>query len=80
MKASAPVPAKSQVLHTFRQLRQARGWTQQDVAFQLGATQGSVSQWERGYGRPRPATQQRLADLFGVGVGQIAVGQMEGQG
>ncbi len=59
---------------TIRQLRQARGWTQEDLARRLGVTQGGVSTWERGRGTPWPKYQQRLADLFGVPVEAIAFG------
>ena len=62
---------------TIRQLRQERGWTQLDVARRLGVSESIVSWWERGERVPRPATQQRLADLFGVPVGAIAVGPAE---
>ena len=65
---------------TIRQFRQERGWTQLDVARRLGVTEGTVSRWERGERVPQPATQQRLADLFGVPVGAIAFGPAEGQG
>ena len=62
---------------TIRQLRQARGWSQQDVAVQIGAARSVVSKWETGAHWPTPATRQRLADLFGVGVGEIAFGPAE---
>ncbi len=62
---------------TLRQLRQARGWTQQDVAEQVGVGRKQVYAWERGEHFPRPATRQRLAKVFGVGVGEIAFGQSE---
>ncbi len=62
---------------TLRQLRQARGWTQDDLAEQVGVKRKQVHAWERGEHLPRPVTRQRLADLFGVGVGEIAFGQSE---
>ncbi len=62
---------------TLRQLRQARGWTQAVLAGRLRVSKIAVSHWERGVSMPRPATQQRLADLFGVGVGEITFGQDE---
>ncbi len=64
---------------TVRQLRQARGWTQQDVAEQLGVDRDMVSRWERGERVPRARMRQRLEELFGVGVGEIAFGQMDEQ-
>ena len=62
---------------TIRQLRQARGWSQPDLAQRLGVTQGAVSTWERGRGVPRPKYQQALADHFGVNVEDIAFGPAE---
>ena len=64
---------------TTRQLRLARGWTQLDLAMRLRVNLGSVSAWERGLSVPRRITQQRLANLFGVEVGEITFGQDEEQ-
>ncbi len=60
---------------TLRQLRQARGWSQQDVAEQVGVKPKQVQAWERGDYLPRPVTWQRLADLFGVGMDEIVFGE-----
>jgi len=62
----------NQTKQTIRQLRQARGWTQEQLARRVGVTQSGVSTWERGRGTPWPKLQQRLADLFGVSVAAIA--------
>lgn len=62
---------------TIRQLRQARGWTQEQPARRLGVQQAAVLQWERGYVVPRPTMQQRLADLFGVSVKDLVAAQAE---
>ncbi len=76
MTAPASQPKK-----TIRQLREERGWTQQDLARRLGVTQGGVSTWERGRGTPWPKYQHRLADLFGVPVEAITfeLGEQEPQ-
>jgi putative transcriptional regulator len=68
MTAPARQPKK-----TIRQLRQARGWSQMELALRLGLSQGTISDWERGLMVPRPKMQLRLADLFGVSVEQIAL-------
>ena len=62
---------------TLRQLRQARGWTQEQLARRLGVEQGAVSKWERGQAVPHPRTHTRLADVFGLGVGEIRFGEDE---
>ncbi len=58
---------------TIRQLRQARGWTQEQVARRVGVAQGTVSQWEHGNRRPYRRNLQRLAELFGISVEDIAL-------
>ncbi len=65
---------------TIRQLRQARGWTQDQLARRLGVEQGAVSKWERGVAVPHPRTRKRLANVFGVELGEIAFGQDEERG
>ena len=62
---------------TIRQLRQERGWTQEQVARRVGVAQGTVSQWEHGNRRPYRRNLQRLADLFGVSITDIALGPAE---
>ena len=62
---------------TIRQLRQARGWTQEQVARRVGVGQSTVSDWERGRWWPQPRSRQALAALFGVSVEAIAVGPPE---
>ncbi len=62
---------------TLRQLRQARGWSRQDIANRLQVTYRTVGRWETGQHQPLPRQWPRLADLFGIGVGKIAVGEGE---
>ena len=47
------------------QARLARGWSQEDVASQIGTEGNTVNRWERGRARPRPYFRQKLCDLFG---------------
>jgi transcriptional regulator with XRE-family HTH domain len=44
--------------------RKAAGWTQKDLANQLGVIRETVSQWECGKKSPRGANIMRLLDLF----------------
>jgi transcriptional regulator with XRE-family HTH domain len=62
---------------TIRQLRQARGWTQQQLAARVALHHTTISQWERGVRRPEWRYTQRLAALFGVPVEAIAFGPGE---
>ncbi len=61
---------------TIRQLRQARGWTQEVLAGRLRVAPSTIARWERGR-VPTPGQQQRLADLFGISVEAIAFGPAE---
>ena len=45
--------------------RNTRGWSQQEVADQLGTTYVNVSRWERGITRPSPYFRRKLCVLFG---------------
>ncbi len=62
---------------TIRQLRQERGWSQLDLALNVGVTQSIISRWERGELVPQLATLQRLAQVFGVSVEANSFGAAE---
>lgn len=49
-----------------KQLRLARGWSQQDLADKLNVTNVAVSQWERGVKQPKLEMREALCDLFNV--------------
>ena len=59
---------------TIRQLREEWGWSQLDLAVQIGASASAVYKWERGLAVPHPKYQRRLAALFGVRVEELALG------
>jgi ribosome-binding protein aMBF1 (putative translation factor) len=48
-----------------RQLREARGWTQSELAALVGVTHVAVSQWETAAYRPSAWTVEVLEHLFG---------------
>ena len=62
---------------TIHQLRQARGWSQLEVAVRVGVEQSTISDWERGQTIPRPRHLMSLAELFGVSIETIALGPAE---
>ncbi len=62
---------------TIRQLRQARTWTQADLAGRLGVHPWTVAAWERGQVAPQPRHQTRLSLLFGVPLDAIAFSERE---
>lgn len=51
--------------------RKKRGWTQVQLAEKMNVSTQTVSNWENGIKFPRMGTLQKLADLFGVEVGDI---------
>jgi ribosome-binding protein aMBF1 (putative translation factor) len=46
--------------------RLQRGWTQKDLADQLGVKQSTVAKWEMKEAVYRKRTRQKFADVFGV--------------
>jgi len=62
---------------TIRQLRQERDWSQLALAVQIGASVNTVYKWERSLVVPRPKSEKRGADVFGVRVTETACGERE---
>ena len=54
--------------------RRARGWTQGELAAQLGVTRSAVAQWETGRAGQVTGTLSRIADSLEVGVDQLLNG------
>ena len=57
---------------TIRQLRQAHGWTPEQVARHVRVAELTVERWERGEQRPQLRHRRRMAALFGVSAEVIA--------
>jgi transcriptional regulator with XRE-family HTH domain len=64
-------------MRTIRDLRQARGWTQRELARMVGVDPHTVSQWERGRRAPRGARLRRLGEVCGRCSDEIALGPQE---
>lgn len=58
-------------MQTIKDLRQARGWTQLELAYKLGITPLTVSKWERGVSEPRVTQLRNMAELFEVQMDEI---------
>ena len=54
-----------------RQMREARGMTQQDLAKTIGVSQATVSDWESGKINPDLVRAVKLADLFNTSLDVI---------
>ena len=52
--------------HKIWSLRNARRWTQQDLADKLGVSRASVASWETGRANPSDAQLKRIAEKFQV--------------
>lgn len=48
--------------------RDARGWTQAELAVRLGVTRAAVSYWESGHRAPTDARKLKIARVFRVSV------------
>lgn len=53
-------------LMNIRQLREAHGMTQEDLAKRVGVTPPAVSKWERGLSFPSVGKVALMAEIFGV--------------
>ena len=66
---------------TIRELREAKGITQLELAIALGVTPVTVYNWERGKYEPRASQFRELARVFDVPMESIRlVGANEAQG
>jgi transcriptional regulator with XRE-family HTH domain len=54
-----------------RQLREAKGWSQEDLAAHSGVNVRAIQRLENGLGVPRPSTRRALAEALGVAVGDL---------
>ena len=57
-----------------RQLRQANGWTQEEVARQMALTRQAVSSHESGRTQPDLETLKRYAEVYQVSIQDILYG------
>ena len=49
-----------------RALREARGWTQAELARRMNMTRNGINSWEQGLSMPSPPSLVDLAKLFSV--------------
>lgn len=62
-----------------RELRERRGLTQQELAEQVNATHGLISQYENGITSPSMARATKLARFFGVTLDDLFINPAESQ-
>ena len=56
-----------------RHERESRGWSQAELAEEVGTDQKVVSRWERGTSHPSPYFRKRLIELFGKNVAELGL-------
>ena len=64
---------------TIRELREAQGWSQFELAVKVGVTPGAVGKWERGVSEPKVTQLRRIAEEFGVLMDQIELVEAVGK-
>ena len=57
-----------------RQLREAKGWKQSDLAARVGVSRAAIGYYETGTRTPPYATLIRIAEVFGVSTDYILRG------
>lgn len=60
-------------MKTIRSLRQARGWTQFELALKAGVQPQSVYFWESGRRTPQVPQLRKLGELFGMCSDEISL-------
>ena len=63
---SSCIHARMAIQNRLRELREARGLTQVDVAEKLGVSQAHVSRVESGYEKPRSAARWQICRALGL--------------
>jgi transcriptional regulator with XRE-family HTH domain len=66
-------PPDSALAAVLRELREASGRSQEDVAHIVGLTVGSYARIERGQSNPTWSTVRRIAAALGVSLGELGV-------
>src|SRR5437588_726490 len=56
---------KSPLNSRLRDAREEHGWSQQELADQVGTTSVNISRWENGITFPNPHSRQRLCEVLG---------------
>lgn len=54
-----------------RQLREAAGLTQIQLALRVGVTQGTIAHWERGARLPQVENLVKISNVLGCGVDEL---------
>ena len=64
---------------TIRELREAREWSQAELAHRVGTAPSTIYKWESGKVVPHVLQLRKLADVFGVLMDDISLHIPEGR-
>lgn len=64
---------KNNISDKLKELRKAKGYTQQDVADAVGITRATIGGYEIGRRQPRLTDLQKIADFYGVGLDYFGI-------
>lgn len=59
------------ILSTILEYREARGWTEYELARRSGLTQSTISTWYRTNCKPSMKSLQKICDVFGITMSQL---------
>ena len=62
-------------MRTIKELREARGWTQMDLAVHAGVSIAAVSNWETGRNQPQIRQLREVAKALGVSSDDIELAE-----
>ena len=61
------MPSMENIAEQLKALRQQRGWSQEDLARELGVSFSTVNRWENGKAKPSRLAGNQIARLFAKG-------------
>ena len=57
---------------TIKELRDARGWSQAELASRSGISRRAITHWETGHRHPSPIYREALARVFKISPAELA--------
>lgn len=61
------MPSMENIAEQLKALRRQHGWSQEDLARELGVSFSSVNRWENGKAKPSKLAQARIKQLLNIG-------------
>lgn len=61
------MPSMENIAEQLKALRRQHGWSQEDLARELGVSFSTVNRWENGKAKPSKLAQARIKQLLNIG-------------